>query len=300
MQEPLTYTVTAPPQDNEQQGCYAQGIRMSSIYESSENFGSASYAHSSPAQKTSVLAPQTFYLPKLLQQQQPQAVAPISNDRWAQAREYRRKVYEPPQIDPYRDPTIAEVEENAESWVIELVTAMSNTENVKDSKTSHAFRTFYPDNISPLLIEAASREIFTSLIDRCKHGFRGPASFNKAIKPHKDSEPDKTALCKQRIENVVDVLACNKRACKDVLHEDWKIRLLVNHPLAYDKEKDSQKGSNDQRRIRLQQERDKLRHTEEELRAVREAGMNHFGQDAVGQLEGALTKDQRPRVNQGS
>lgn len=37
-------------------------------------------------------------------------------------------------------------------------------------------------------------------------------------------------------------------------NKDWKIRLLVNHSLSYDKEMDLQKGSNDQRRKRLETE----------------------------------------------
>jgi hypothetical protein len=213
---------------------------------------------------------QTFFSPPP-SRQHPPVVVTSQNDRWAQAREYRRKIHEPPQVDPNSDSTIAEVEQNAELWVGELIIAISNTNNVKDTPSSHAYRMFLPEATSPLLIEATAREIFTSLLDRCKHGFRGPTSFNKALKPHKDSELDKTAVCKERMENVVDVLAWNKRACKDVLYEDWKIRLLVNHPLAYDKEKDSQKGSNDQRRLRLEREREKLKATEEELRRVREA-----------------------------
>jgi hypothetical protein len=67
------------------------------------------------------------------------------------------------------------------------------------------------------------------------------------------------------------VLSWNKRACKDVLYEDWKIKLLVNHPLSYDKEKDSQKGSNDQRRRRQLATREKMERTEEELKVYREA-----------------------------
>ena len=92
------------------------------------------------------------------------------------------------------------------------------------------------------------------------------------------------ATCEERIQNVVKVLSWNKRACKDVLYEDWKIRLLVNHPLAYDKEKDSQKGSNDQRRKRQLEERERMERTEEELKALRENG-------GIGQGEGVGRAD---------
>lgn len=77
-------------------------------------------------------------------------------------------------------------------------------------------------------------------------------------------------MCEERIQNVVKVLSWNKRACKDMLYEDWKIKLLVNHPLSYDKEKDSQKGSNDQRKRRQLAAQEKMEKTEEELRAYRE------------------------------
>jgi hypothetical protein len=64
------------------------------------------------------------------------------------------------------------------------------------------------------------------------------------------------------------------------LYEDWKIRLFVNHPLAYDKEKDSQKGSNDQRRVRLEREREKLKKTEQKLAAYREARQDEATREA--------------------
>ncbi|OAG10047.1 uncharacterized protein CC84DRAFT_460696 [Paraphaeosphaeria sporulosa] len=191
--------------------------------------------------------------------------------RWSQARNYRVKVYEPPYLDPHTDDSIAHVETNAELWVEQLMLSMTNIKDVKDPANSHHCRLFSSESIDPLLIEACSREIFTALMDRCKNGFRGPPAFNKALNANHRLEPDRTATCEERIRNVVQVLSWNKRACKDVLYEDWKIKLLVNHPLSYDKEKDSQKGSNDQRRKRQLAAQEKMEKTEEELRAYREA-----------------------------
>ncbi|ORY18365.1 hypothetical protein BCR34DRAFT_449091, partial [Clohesyomyces aquaticus] len=164
-----------------------------------------------------------------------------------QAQDYRRRIYQIPYRDPRSDSTIANVEQNAEFWVLQLALAMTNLDNVKDRQGSHAVRMFLPNSYDPLLVEATCREILTALVDRCKNGFRGPDLFNKAIKPGKELEADKTATCYERLKNAIRALMWNKRVYKDVLYEDWKIRLLVNHPLAYDKEKDSQKGSNDQR-----------------------------------------------------
>lgn len=210
--------------------------------------------------------------------EKPAAQTPLN--RWQQARDYRRKVYEPPYVDPRADYTIAYVEENAEFWVDRICIALSNTQDVKDTPNSH-HRRLFTEGIDPLLIEACSREIFIALIDRCKYGFRGPPAFDKALKASHQLELDRTATCEQRIENVIRVLSWNKRACKDVLYEDWKIRLLVNHPLSYDKEKDSQKGSNDQRRKRQLAEREMMKRTAAELRAYREshgeATMNEVG-----------------------
>jgi len=42
------------------------------------------------------------------------------------------------------------------------------------------------------------------------------------------------------------------------LHEDYRIRLLVNHPLGADREKDLQKGSNEQRKRRQDSEREEV------------------------------------------
>jgi hypothetical protein len=186
-----------------------------------------------------------------------------------QAREYRRRVHELPYHDTRSDSTIREVEHDAEFWVRQLILAMTNVTNVKDTGNSHAKRLFVPNSYDPLLIECTCRQIFTSLLDRCISGFRGPAQFNKALKPGKDCEADLTGTCKERMRKVVNALMWNKRVCKDVLYEDWKILLLVNHPLAYDKEKDCQKGSNDQRRERQVREREKLKRTEEELLVYR-------------------------------
>lgn len=196
-------------------------------------------------------------------------IPPSPPNCWVQAREYRRRVHETPYHNTQSDPTIREVERDAEFWVSQLVHAMTNVTNVKDTNNSHAKRLFLPASYDPLLIECTSRQILTSLLDRCISGFRGPAQFNKALKPGKDCEADLTASCEERTRNVVNALMWNKRVCKDVLYEDWKILLLVNHPKAYDKEKDCQKGSNDQRRARQVGEREKLKRTEEELLAYR-------------------------------
>ncbi|KAF2690516.1 hypothetical protein K458DRAFT_383625 [Lentithecium fluviatile CBS 122367] len=288
------YTLTTTIHDGAQQHTlYPQSTSMNDTFASNHNSGFAHQEYTSPPQHNVVPThPQLYPSPKSYVQLGSQ---PPTN-RWTQAREYRRKVQEPPQVDPRDDPTIADVEQNAEFWIAQLITAMTNTTDVKDTDSSHARRMFLPEgNLPALLIEATCREIFTALLDRCKHGFRGPATFNKALKPHKDSEPDKTALCRERMESVVEVLHCNKRVCKDVLYEDWKIRLFVNHPLAYDKEKDCQKGSNDQRRLRLERERERLRQTEDELKAyreagqldaVREVGMMGFRDEIGGQGEG--------------
>ncbi|KAF1831074.1 hypothetical protein BDW02DRAFT_572363 [Decorospora gaudefroyi] len=204
--------------------------------------------------------------------QKPEVQTPIVpvttvNTRWDNARKYRHRVQRSPQVDPGLDPSIQDVEQNAERWVRQLVLAMINLEDIKDTEQSSAVKMFLPEAYDSLLLEATCREIFLALIDRCKNGFRGPAQFNKALKPNRGLEADTNASCAERMQNVVNALLWNKRVCKDILFEDWKIRLLVNHPLAYDKEKDAQKGSNDQRKKRLEAEREKLRKTEDELLA---------------------------------
>lgn len=200
------------------------------------------------------------------------ALHQTQTNRWQQAQNYRSQVQEPPQVDPSTDSTIPNVTQNAEYWVSQITHALSNTESVKDTSSSHALRMFKPIFYDALLLEATARQIFTFLLDRCTHGFRGPAAFNKALKPVRDLEADRFATCEERLKNVIDVLKWNKRICKDVLYEDWKIRLLVNHPLGYDRDKDCQKGSNDQRRKRLQDERDKLKGAQKELEDMKMEG----------------------------
>lgn len=200
----------------------------------------------------------------------------LTGNQWLKAREYRRQVHELPQIHPHADSTIQDVEQNAEFRIGQLVLAMANIKDVKDREGSHSLKMFLPEAYDPLLLEATSREVFSALLDRCKHGFRGPAHFNKALSPRKGLEADKTATCEERLQNIIHALMRSKLVCKDVLYEDWKIMLLVNHPLAYDKEKDWQKGSNDQRRMRLLQERAKFKQTEDELRAYRQANPRRF------------------------
>jgi hypothetical protein len=161
------------------------------------------------------------------------APAIATSSRWDNAREYRRRVQRAPQVDPRSDFSILDIEQHAEFWVRKLVLAMINLEDIKDPENSSATRMFRPEAYDSLLLEATCREIFLALIDRCKNGFRGPAQFNKALKPHRGLEADADATCAQRMQNIVNALLWNKRVAKDVLFEDWKIRLLVNHPLAY-------------------------------------------------------------------
>jgi hypothetical protein len=212
-----------------------------------------------------------MYSPQLSRLELPNYAIPTPafSSRWNNARGYRRRIQLAPQIDPRSDPSIQDVEQNAEFWVRQLVLAMINLEEIKDTETSSAAKRFRPEAYDSLLLEATCREIFLALIDRVKYGFRGPAQFNKALKPNRGLEADANAPCAERTQNIVNALMWNKRVCKDVLFEDWKIRLLVNHPLSYDKEKDSQKGSNDQRRKRLEAEREKLKKTEKELLVYR-------------------------------
>ncbi|KAF2205440.1 hypothetical protein GQ43DRAFT_428038 [Delitschia confertaspora ATCC 74209] len=176
---------------------------------------------------------------------------------WAAAHAHRSLTYTPPYLAPHTDPTITQIFSNPEPWVDELYAAIHNTSSVKDSPGSLALKPFLP--LSPLyssaLIEATSISILTALHERCILGFRGPRHMNKSLKPSRNLEEDRTANCRERLENVIRVLRWNKRVCRDVLYEDLKVRLLVNAPLGVDKEKDSQKGSNDQRRARQVRER---------------------------------------------
>ncbi|KAF2703664.1 hypothetical protein K504DRAFT_451516 [Pleomassaria siparia CBS 279.74] len=194
---------------------------------------------------------------------------------WIQARDYRHRIHEPPYHTPTTDPTMAEVEHSSEHWIAQLTHAIRNLSDIKDPATSHAARLFQPGTYSTRLIDSTARHIFTALLDRCHAGFRAPAHFNRALgRPGgggggRRCEPDRTASCHDRIGNVVAALMWNKRVCKDVLYEDWKVMLLVNHPLAYDREKDSQKGSNDQRRARLVGDRERLARMEGEVRRLR-------------------------------
>lgn len=174
---------------------------------------------------------------------------------------------------------------------------MINISNVKDRDNSHAKKMFSPNCYDALLIESTSREIFLALLDRCKHGFRGPTQFDKSLKPVRDVDCDRDAVCIERLRNIIQALKWNKRVCKDVLYEDWKIILLVNHPLAYDKEKDSQKDSNDQRRARQIEERERLRKSEEELDELKQSCKEnqniHFENDTstVSSIDQQITYD---------
>src|SRR4051794_34370381 len=89
---------------------------------------------------------------------------PVPSNRWDNSREYRRRVQQPPQVDPLSDPSIQDVEQNAEFWVRQLVVAMINLENIKDTENSSAARTFRPAEYDSLLLEATCREIFLALI----------------------------------------------------------------------------------------------------------------------------------------
>lgn len=194
------------------------------------------------------------------------SINPLTAHHWHPSLSYRHKVRQPPHIPPSTDLTITLVSQHSEFWVAQISQALINTNSIKDRQTSHAARLFSPSTCDPFLIESTARAILIALLDRCIYGFRALSAFNKALGKGKECESDRKVNCRERLENVITALTWNKRICKDVLWEDWKIRLLVNHPLSYDREKDLQMGSNEQRRVRMEGEREKLKLMEDRLR----------------------------------
>ena len=138
-----------------------------------------------------------MYSPQLPRLESPNYTTPTSalNSRWNNAREYRRRIQRTPQVDPRSDPSIQDMEQNAEFWVRQLVLAMANLEDIKDTENSSTAKMFRPEAYDSLLLDATCREIFLALIDRYKCGFRGPAQFNKALQPNRRLEADANAPC---------------------------------------------------------------------------------------------------------
>jgi len=82
---------------------------------------------------------------------------PFKNN-WDSAIAYRYRATRPPDINPIKDDTIIQVIMQAEDWILQLVKAMINLENIKDKPKSNEVRLF---SESPDLkeIEATCRHI---------------------------------------------------------------------------------------------------------------------------------------------
>ena len=135
---------------------------------------------------------------------------------------------------------------------------MLTLENVKDEPTAKAKNYFTSGNPKEYTyedIEATCYELFYTVIDRCKYGFRGnDRDHNKAYGAGRvssgpaNSEPDRVGDCATRIQNVVHCLEKWKNACADIMHDDRYIFLLANHPYTYALIKDNNRRCNKQKK----------------------------------------------------
>ena len=93
---------------------------------------------------------------------------------------------------------------------------------LKDTGNANAIRTLDLEEYNSLFLELVRHEIFAALIYQYENGFRGPARFNKALKPNRGLEADAQAVCAERIQNVVNALMWDVRVAKEMLFKDSK------------------------------------------------------------------------------
>jgi hypothetical protein len=182
------------------------------------------------------------------------------------AREYRRRVTRPPELNPEDDPTIPEVERDSHIWIKKLVEAMYNLEDVGD-KPNAMHRTFFTvghRNEYPYKdIESACYELHAAVIDRSRYGYRGPKQDDKAYKKGSkvkknvadEQEPNNGTFevdcignCATRMQNVVDGLWVWKNSCAQVVYDDRQQRLMANHPFTFANNKGHNKKCNDKKK----------------------------------------------------
>ncbi|KAF2122316.1 hypothetical protein BDV96DRAFT_663356 [Lophiotrema nucula] len=176
----------------------------------------------------------------------------FSNDQDA-AHTYRRRVTELPKLAHSHDLTIKAVEQNREQHIADMIAAIYDLSNVLDKPNGRECKMFannpsLTEFVEPYIIEAACRSVFDLLLDRCYNGFRGQMKDNHARRPASGREADRDAFCSTRLYNVVEVLRTSKCACRDILYEDYKITLLVNHPLYFLKKKNECRRNNEHKR----------------------------------------------------
>ncbi|KAF2690497.1 hypothetical protein K458DRAFT_383606 [Lentithecium fluviatile CBS 122367] len=194
--------------------------------------------------------------------QQPQTLMFASLN---EARAHHQRVQRPAELRPEDDPTIAAVEADSHRWIMELVRAVRNLEGVGDRPDAKAVKYFTPDHSKEYPyadIEATCHVLFATVIDRCKNGFRGfDRDDNKAYgrQGAKTSEEilsfrstftdDRTGSCATRMQNVVKCLRVWKNSCQGIMHNDYNMFLLANHPLAFASTKHGNAKCNMQKRI---------------------------------------------------
>ncbi|KAF2121058.1 hypothetical protein BDV96DRAFT_640471 [Lophiotrema nucula] len=163
---------------------------------------------------------------------------------------FRNQITMKPHGDLGTDATIAAVELNRSAWIVSMVKAVYNLVNINDrpkANQCNLFRRGTSSCIHVEVVESACHAVFDALLDRCKHGFRGPKSENHALNAGAGRILDKTANCTTRLQNVVDALKTHKTVCRDILYDQFKRQLLVNHPLKYSDKKKGHLGCNNQK-----------------------------------------------------
>jgi hypothetical protein len=183
----------------------------------------------------------------------------------AEALAYRRRVKRPLELLPEHDPSIEIVQANSHVWILKMVNAMLNMEDIYDQPGAIAlplFTTGHPRAYSHEDVEAACYSMFLTVIDRCKNGFRGvepednrayndPRTFkkylgkkagnneapNQALDYRGTFQEDRTATCETRMQNVINCLHGWKNSCRDIMYHDYYQILLANHPLYYANQK---------------------------------------------------------------
>jgi hypothetical protein len=162
------------------------------------------------------------------------------------ARSHRHRFSARPQLDPAKDYTIALIAARAEDCVADLMQAFFDVSNILDSPTFIAIpycTRGHRDAFSDIDVEAACREVYHRLLQRCYFGFSGLPSQDRlgrnqqGVTKRTNQTDDFSGDCQTRFNNVVTTLKSWKSVCQEIMHSDAKVINLVNAPatILYDK-----------------------------------------------------------------
>ncbi|KAF2121062.1 hypothetical protein BDV96DRAFT_667569 [Lophiotrema nucula] len=142
---------------------------------------------------------------------------------WVWALQYFERPSEQRANDPATDPTLDQVIGDREHWISSLLSALFQIEDAYEAADSHEADLFtrYRGAPNPRA-ESICRDIFITLLDQVKNGYRGPQSKLLQLLncgSEENRAADRGCCSEERVKSIVSTMTSSKLLCSKLLGE---------------------------------------------------------------------------------